>query len=815
MAAKILQFDDYAGALKALNKANKNLTIVKKTGNRITKFSNSSYVNYLKNNGLNANNVFWIITQIVSDVVQIVDVVDEAINTRATDFYFNEDFTMDVDGNDYYEGMVTTVAEDLGISKPTTKADTLNALNLYYIKTLNELNDSVAESFINNDTNFPLRVTSSTLNRLKNLSWWRNTGTIKQNIKSTTIDTINNTSEELFKESLKDKCVELDLMSNNAIVFDNTAFSRYGLSQYLFNTKSFCPIFLKIHNSFNDKDVLLNIIMACNQDVDYILTDLSNIPFIINTTEKSETYRPRLAYLRTNNSQTWCKIVNNDTTKAQTYYQILRNNLYQTLWNGANIYTKPTSTTDILFNYASTFISNVIDVGKQIGLTYISVPIQDTFFEGMTLSDINNQDNYTFEYLNIKSSIDISKKSNKAVSDALNGTKPEIIAPSNADTSVYDFVLDDNSISKYQNLDIGTYELPDALPGIVNASVVNPDTDETIATDPVTSDDAKEALLKDPKYDKASIKTPTVTVASDSGDYGLFTLYKIDKGNLKKLSSYLWSSDFLDNFHFFTQDPSDCLISLMGYPANVSSSATLSNIITGNLASSEAKGYLINNIFQSKNFGEIKILPYFNDFRDYAPYTKIDVYLPFVGMVSLNPDEVMNSTLKLEYRFELLSGNFNASIKVQNGLLNSELYNYSGNMAISLPLSSSNWTNVYSSILRSSASITSGLLTSNVGQILSGASDIALNSTPTIRNGNLSGNSGFCSNLSAYAIITRAVSDVPENYTVLHGQPSNKYINISECQGFTKIEDIDLNISGATLSELEEITTLLQTGIFL
>lgn len=815
MAAKILQFDDYTGALKALNKANKNLRIVKKTGNSITKFTNSSYVNYLKNNGLNANNVFWIITQIVSDVVQIVDVVDEAINTRATDFYFNEDFTMDVDGNDYYDGMVTTVAEDLGIAKPTTKAETLNAVNLYYIKTLNELNDSVTESFINNDSNFPLRVTSSTLNKLKNLSWWRNTGTIKQNIKSATIDTVSNISEELFKESLKDKCVELDLMSEDAIVFDNTAFSRYGLSQYLFNTKSFCPIFLKIHNSFNDKDVLLTIIMACNQDVDYILTNLSNNPFKVSTTEKSESYRPRLAYLNTLDFATWCTVVNNDTTKAQTYYQVLRNNLYSTLWNGADVYTKPTSSSDILFNYASTFMSNVVNVGEQMQLKYISVPIQDTFFDGMNLTDINNQDNYTFEYLNIKSSIDVSKKSNKAVTEALNGTKPEIIAPSNADNSVYDFILDDTSISKYQNLDIGTYALPDALPDIANASVINPDTDETIATDPVSTDDAKDTLINDPKYDKASIKTPTVTVASDSGDYGLFTLYKIDKDNLKKLSSYLWSSDFLDNFHFFTQDPSECLISLMGYPSNVSSSATLTNIIAGNLASTEAKGYLINNIFQSKSFGEIKILPYFNDFRDYAPYTKIDLYLPFVGMVTLNPDEVMDSTLKLEYRFELLSGNFNASIKVQKNLLNSELYNYSGNMAISLPLTSSNWMNVYSSILRSSATITSGLLTSNVGQIASGVTNIALNSTPTVRNGNLSGNSGFCSNLSAYAIITRCISDVPDNYTELHGHPTNKYINLSECQGFTKIVNIDLNISGATNSELEEITTLLQTGIIL
>ena len=44
----------------------------------------------------------------------------------------------------------------------------------------------------------------------------------------------------------------------------------------------------------------------------------------------------------------------------------------------------------------------------------------------------------------------------------------------------------------------------------------------------------------------------------------------------------------------------------------------------------------------SMDLGEYEILPKFNDFRDYAPYTKIEMYIPYCGWVAL-PSHCMSS----------------------------------------------------------------------------------------------------------------------------------------------------------------------------
>lgn len=44
----------------------------------------------------------------------------------------------------------------------------------------------------------------------------------------------------------------------------------------------------------------------------------------------------------------------------------------------------------------------------------------------------------------------------------------------------------------------------------------------------------------------------------------------------------------------------------------------------------------------SMDLGEYEILPKFNDFRDYAPYTKIEMFIPYCGWVAL-PSHVMSS----------------------------------------------------------------------------------------------------------------------------------------------------------------------------
>lgn len=55
------------------------------------------------------------------------------------------------------------------------------------------------------------------------------------------------------------------------------------------------------------------------------------------------------------------------------------------------------------------------------------------------------------------------------------------------------------------------------------------------------------------------------------------------------------------------------------------------------------------------SYGTRKVTPFFNDFRDYEPFTKVELYLPLAGTVELDTAYVMDHNITIEYYFDLMS----------------------------------------------------------------------------------------------------------------------------------------------------------------
>lgn len=75
---------------------------------------------------------------------------------------------------------------------------------------------------------------------------------------------------------------------------------------------------------------------------------------------------------------------------------------------------------------------------------------------------------------------------------------------------------------------------------------------------------------------------------------------------------------------------------------------------------------------QLYTLGEYKIERHFNNFADYNGYTKIDVYLPFFGYVSVNPNDVLDKYIQIRLGFDLLSGQGTYYICVSDESINSD-----------------------------------------------------------------------------------------------------------------------------------------------
>ena len=212
-------------------------------------------------------------------------------------------------------------------------------------------------------------------------------------------------------------------------------------------------------------------------------------------------------------------------------------------------------------------------------------------------------------------------------------------------------------------------------------------------------------------------------------------------------------------------------------------------------------------------------------FLDKNPYTIIELYIPFCGIVTL-PDKCMYNTISVDLLSDLFSGGCIAVVKC-NGAIVAEK---SGIIGFDIPLSSLNTAeishallnNVLKSVGIGANTIISGT-TGNVGGILSGAMSGANNMLSMYHTANLNyttivGNSGSKSEYAlppqCYVKISTKIVKYPDNYTHTIGKPCYKTKKLSDCNGFTVCDNVDINVS-ATDTEKRMIKQLLETGVYI
>ncbi len=445
------------------------------------------------------------------------------------------------------------------------------------------------------------------------------------------------------------------------------------------------------------------------------------------------------------------------------------------------------------------------------------------FFDDMTAEEITDSDNYElFIPVNNSHSEEhyvYSPTFDQSIKDKLILDEYDV-ATVNDDSASVDrdrertFVLNPSSVD---DLVSSIPAIADVLFPTVGVYPWDIPNQQTLTDVPLTIAQAGENIATKVKDEDLYVGTPDAKLVSATGAYGLFTIYKVSAGNLSALGAKLWSQDFIDNFHPFKNDPSEALISLIGYPMNISAASGSSDIICGNYNCSPASGNIVSDLFQDHSMGSIVLPEKFGNFMDYAPYTKVSMYLPFVGLVDLDADEVMGATLKVDYRVELLTGTAVAKVTVIKGAMNAVLYQYTCNVGFTLPLSASDFSRTYTSLMTGAGTLALGAMSGNPAMLTGGVASMAqsvASAKPDInKTGGMSGNSGMCGNMNAYVIIDTVVPDKPGGYDKLKGVPANQMRQLGQMTGFVKLNEFQLNNIVATDEEKAEIDNLLRSGV--
>lgn len=305
---------------------------------------------------------------------------------------------------------------------------------------------------------------------------------------------------------------------------------------------------------------------------------------------------------------------------------------------------------------------------------------------------------------------------------------------------------------------------------------------------------------------------PTVSAV----DAGFITIYKPTLDELRNLSRYMWSDLFsLDSFKKLFADPMDCILGLNIMPFGIASGGK-ANVYVGNMDTGITMT-LAQQQYVAVDCGSVRASEYSGSFFDYSPHTKYNIYLPYIGIEPLDPDEITGKDIRVVYHIDILTGSLICYVKVGNAVM----YEYQGSCGQTIPINGSDFTRVFVGAVQIAGNVAGMVSTggASAGAIAGGllsSTSTAAGMKPNIeKSGSLSGSGGFLGNQKPFIIKETPRQCMPLSQQKYTGFPSYQTQRLGSLHGYTEVEAVNLSGIPANDSELSEIESLLKGGVYL
>lgn len=327
--------------------------------------------------------------------------------------------------------------------------------------------------------------------------------------------------------------------------------------------------------------------------------------------------------------------------------------------------------------------------------------------------------------------------------------------------------------------------------------------DGTEGSDGYTKDDDKG--YEDNK-DKDDADDETAVLSSGIGV--LTSTFHMTKERLVQLGQFLWGSSIFDQFSLINNNPIENIISCKAIPYAISGTTqeiTLGNVKTG------VNGEKISQNFSKQTIGSVAIAEHYKNFLDYAPYTNVIIYLPYIGFKELDTSLVMGKTLRIEYTLDVITGGCLAQIYVGN----IRLYEFTGNIGVDISITASNRAQVESAYISAGVGVVSSAMSGNVTGAVNSIIGAATSQYHYSGTGNPSPSCVASTNRTCYVVIDRPQYQPLKAFNHTRGRMCCLSKTIGSLKGYTVCDgNIDISGISATDEEKEEIVNILSTGFF-
>ena len=313
----------------------------------------------------------------------------------------------------------------------------------------------------------------------------------------------------------------------------------------------------------------------------------------------------------------------------------------------------------------------------------------------------------------------------------------------------------------------------------------------------------------------------------DGIDTGFQSVFLTNKTELQDLSKDLSDPNIIDSLERWlgSVQPIDgvLMLNIFPYSGYIPTSGTIQNIVIGGVTMTHAMSLKATRQFIQVDFGTCACPRKFNNALDYAPYTNVSMYLPYIGTIDLPTNAVMNKYIGVCYNIDIVTGTIAAFITTGTEANRKVIMTAEGSCLVQLPITShtvSEWISAISIGVNTATALTTGVYSP---QRLAGVglNSIQKDSISTRSNNTMT--AGYMNIHKPAIYIERPKDATPVGYKDTIGYVTPYVATLSSVSGFCQVKDV--HISGltsdasthcvATKAELDEIETLLKGGVHL
>lgn len=319
-------------------------------------------------------------------------------------------------------------------------------------------------------------------------------------------------------------------------------------------------------------------------------------------------------------------------------------------------------------------------------------------------------------------------------------------------------------------------------------------------------------------------------------------LYCMTEQEMEQTFKFLWDGHNKEILGITVSEANivDCLCNCFYLPFDIqlhdSGHCITATVEAGGYASDINSVKIISGYNKRFDFGDIDIAEYYGSYLDYAPYTTVGIYLPYIGFKNLDVSKCMGKKINVTYGVDFAQGIATAYIAFYSDGNKQVFAEYSGQMGIPIKVTGKNTTAVENavkdaafavggfalaaiSVLAAPATGGSSLIGA-AGAVGAGVNAIGktINATTvqpdSVSIGNAGAENWLLSPQGCYIFIQRPRTATPENFKDTNGWATRYTGIISEFTGYLECSTV-INTVSATAEEKNQITNLLKQGVYI